>query len=1386
MWLTRGASVFRGMQVTHRNWIKRKTACNYGTTTGEGRITIDDVTKELKTAKNPELVPQKYVSVDETGAYALSQTALHHLRWMMQKDNLKQDMFLLGQPGPLRRTLAMQYLQLTQRELEYIALSRDTTESDLKQRREIKDKAAVYFDQCAVRAAVHGRILILDGVEHAERNVLPILNNLLENREMHLENGKFLMSPERYDKLLQTYSKEELDKWGLLRVSEDFRVIALGLPTQKYKGTPLDPPLRSRFQSRNVSHYSYSEVLRELHDVAPNLEASELQKLVSFGMAVLASDSTSSLPDFPIDNLRSVAQMMDSNPAITVHEALLHLYPYKTLLPRESQDQITTLFDSLKIPITPHRPIKSIEVTKTDSDLVDFQIDGHTIAVNGGPKKIRKTEGFIDIDYQRSLLSSMIQMYAVGDICLIGPKGVGKSALSLQLVNWLGQSIEPMVLYEDMTSRDLIQQRVTTLDGDTIWRDSPLVRAAKTGSVAILDGIDRLHKSTITVLQRLIHDRELQLCDGNILVRRDRYEELLKTFSARELFNKGILPIHKSFKIIALADPPNVSSSNNWLTPEILSLFLFLEIRPLHATEEMKIINKLYSNLDENIQKVVKLSHILRESKDPMMQSLSTTLSTRQLIKIAHRMSVYPPAKEGESSLNSVYEIVQNAFLAKFLPALPRAALESAMERAGVHKPSAKTAKQKSIEVEGDVLRIGNTSYTVVKTEAESKVPSTLFYDVPQHVEILERLLQDFMIGEHLLLVGNQGVGKNKLVDKLLSLMHRPREYLQLHRDTTVHSLTVQSSLRDGMVVFEDSPLVKAVKSGHVLVIDEADKAPVNVTCILRTLVENGEMTLSDGRKIVPYGMEVNTKDADKVIQTHRDFRVIVLANRPGFPFLGNDFFASLGDVFSCIAIDNPSPSSEIFLLQQYGPSVPKTTLSTLVNAFGELRTMADEGLLNYPYSTREVVNIVKHLEKFPNESMSELVGNVLDFDKYSPEVLDQVTQVLLKHGLAIETYAKNELAKERKKREIQMTVERKSGLDVSQPKHGKVDPKNEPHVGGNTWAGGTGGRDTAGLGGKGGPYRLDAGHTVHQLSDAEKDDIPEEVKLAAREMNRKAFADKLKEIQMTAYDHSVYEQFSAPIRRQVQQLKAILSALQTKSKERLWQKYQTAGELDDTRLIEGITGEKNIYRRRADVNPFADQVQEKPKRLRLIVDVSGSMYRFNGYDGRLDRELEAVVMVMEAFEGFESKIVYDIIGHSGESPNIPFVQVDKTPKTDKDRLETIKMMHAHSQYCWSGDHTLAATHHSIDSLSKEDHDDSIVIVLSDANLRRYNINPKKLSEILKMGEPKVQAYVIFIGSLSEEAEIINSKMPAGHGFVCMDLTKLPQILKQIFTSSIV
>ena len=90
----------------------------------------------------------------------------------------------------MRRWLVYRYCELLNRELEYLSLSRDTTESDLKQRREIVNGTIVYCDQPAVNAAVFGRVLVLDGIEKCERNVLPLLNNLLENREMNLEDGR--------------------------------------------------------------------------------------------------------------------------------------------------------------------------------------------------------------------------------------------------------------------------------------------------------------------------------------------------------------------------------------------------------------------------------------------------------------------------------------------------------------------------------------------------------------------------------------------------------------------------------------------------------------------------------------------------------------------------------------------------------------------------------------------------------------------------------------------------------------------------------------------------------------------------------------------------------------------------------------------------------------------------------------------------------------------------------------------------------------------------------------------------------------------------------------------------------------------------------------------
>ena len=97
--------------------------------------------------------------------------------------------------------------------------------------------------------------------------------------------------------------------------------------------------------------------------------------------------------------------------------------------------------------------------------------------------------------------------------------------------------------------------------------------------------------------------------------------------------------------------------------------------------------------------------------------------------------------------------------------------------------------------------------------------------------------------------------------------------------------------LDKGTLAYEDAPLVRAATHGRVCVLDEADKAPVEVVVVLKALVEDGELVLGDGRTLLGGAALAAAKRRgplpDDVVPVHPDFRLWVLANRPGFPFAG-------------------------------------------------------------------------------------------------------------------------------------------------------------------------------------------------------------------------------------------------------------------------------------------------------------------------------------------------------------------------------------------------------------------------------------------------------------------------------------------------------------------
>jgi len=58
--------------------------------------------------------------------------------------------------------------------------------------------------------------------------------------------------------------------------------------------------------------------------------------------------------------------------------------------------------------------------------------------------------------------------------------------------------------------------------------------------------------------------------------------------------DRKIMKISENFRVIALAEPPTLGGSGKgqWLTPEILSMFLFHSMRPLSQEEERAVLSR--------------------------------------------------------------------------------------------------------------------------------------------------------------------------------------------------------------------------------------------------------------------------------------------------------------------------------------------------------------------------------------------------------------------------------------------------------------------------------------------------------------------------------------------------------------------------------------------------------------------------------------------------------------------------------------------------------------------------------------------------------------------------------------------------------------------------
>ena len=1025
------------------------------------------------------LIPSQYLSSTATST-SPSPTLLKHLQWMMTKDCLQQDMMLIGPPGAgelFRRRLALAYAELTQKPVEHLIITADMTESDFKQRRELvqQDGATTvqFVDQAPVRAAKNGRILVLDGIEKASRNVLPTINNLLENREMNLEDGRLLLPSHRIQ-MLSTSSQDD-NMW--IPVHPDFRVIALGVPCPPFNGRSLDPPIRSRFQIRRVDNPSSEELYEHLLEKHMNMNelVNEEQLSVAKSCAVLAGSMEHNGKLFPFNSLDSIWRIMKDFPLEDPSTIVYRAYPIagKDSMKKEDELKDYSRFfgkESKKILSVSDYVVENV-MEASDSNCntnlakVTFcpvetsSATVSTIVPTGGSSINRiSSEYIVHTVGFRKALSAMVQEHGAGrDILLASPKGEGKNALAQEFAATLGYNTHLFAMYSDITSQDLLLRRGTDpITGETKWDDSALLKAARNGDLCILDGIEKLRPDVLTSLQSLTIDRDLPLPDGRRAVRSDRIN------STDPEAIKASVPIHPSFRVIALASLD--TDSQKWMTPGLMSMFSTIHLPP--PTDEcIRAILKQSSTQVMSEDNIDSLLMLRRNLTGNVAEECGVApLSTRNMIRAVRRL--------GDGTKNDLHDVLGSIFLVDLLPPSQRLVLDSILKSAGIESATSRHDMEEStrtmeIVVEEDNAQIGSVSIPRKQAKRPEMVPSPQAFDIPSHTKIIHDVLAEWKNGERsFLFLGNQGTGKNKITDRICEIGNWEREYIQLHRDSTIGQLTLTPQLQDGKIVWNDSPLIRAVRDGCVLVVDEADKAPVEVISVVKGLVEDGELLLADGRRISKH-----REEGSGIIPIHPDFSLWVLANRPGYPFHGNDLIGEIGDCFSVRIISNPDLNSEMALLKSYAPGLDADTIRAVASSFAELRKYSDNGDISYPYSTREAIAVVKHLERFPSDGLVSALHNVLDFDSYDEHTYALLVQVFQRHGIPVSDYPswKEALASSdvsldgRAFSDLRIEYLNADGTSgqspnppgLSAPKFGKWDENNEAHVGGNQWAGG-------------------------------------------------------------------------------------------------------------------------------------------------------------------------------------------------------------------------------------------------------------------------------------------------------------------------------------------
>jgi cobaltochelatase CobS len=216
--------------------------------------------------------------------------------------------------------------------------------------------------------------------------------------------------------------------------------------------------------------------------------------------------------------------------------------------------------------------------------------------------------------------------------------------------------------------------------------------------------------------------------------------------------------------------------------------------------------------------------------------------------------------------------------------------------------------------------------------------------------------------GDRIMLSGPTGSGKSSLVKYVCAKMGRPFLRINMTGDITSDDVFGSKIVEDGSIKWADGPFTEAVKHGAIVLSDEWELMPAEITMGLQHLLED------DGYL---YLNSMPGTSADKKIIPHEDFRFIVAGNTTG---TGDDSGAFAGtQVQNTATIDRFSLVIKLKYLTQ-AHEVAMMTGKSLIDKDMATKMYKVASLIRYSYmkqsvgltmSPRTLINWARKIEVF-------------------------------------------------------------------------------------------------------------------------------------------------------------------------------------------------------------------------------------------------------------------------------------------------------------------------------------------------------------------------------------------------------------------------------------